>query len=172
MENSNEILSYSGYFSYEVTGKLINQLKAMRDSMNIQKSVYRKILTLMVEILENNYKYVNSLNEQIIEKTDKKPIFKITNNSNHFKLISGNPILGDDVKSLTRKIDLINSLEQKELKELYKITMSEGIYDNKEGAGLGIMKMAKVSKNPIDYKIENIEDNIYFYTIVITIPSQ
>ena len=172
MENSNEILSYSGYFSYEVTGKLINELKSMRDSMNIQKSVYRKILTLMVEILENNYKYVSSLNERILEKTDKKPIFKITNNSNHFKLISGNPILGDDVKSLTRKIDLINSLEQKELKELYKITMSEGIYDNKEGAGLGIMKMAKVSKNPIDYKIEKIEDNIYFYTVVITIPSQ
>ena len=32
-----------------------------------------------------------------------------------------------------------------------------------------MMKMAKISKNPIKYTIENIKDNIYFYTIEITI---
>ena len=170
MENSDEILNYHGYFNYEVTGKLINELKQIRDQINIQKSVYRKILTLMVEVLENNYKYVNSLNKETLEKAQKKPNFKlIKSSSGNYKIISGNPILEKDVKSLSRKINLINSLEQTELKELYKITMSEGIYDNKDGAGLGMMKMAKISKNPIKYTIENIKDNIYFYTIEITI---
>lgn len=172
MENENEILSYHGYFNYEVTGELISKLKAHRDEFSIQKSVYRKILTLMVEMLENNYKYVNSLSKATLDKAAKKPSFKLKNHQNNFKLISGNPILGEDVKSLSRKIDLINSLEQNELKELYKITMSEGIYDNKEGAGLGMMKMAKISKNPIKYSVENIEDNIYYYIIEITIPSK
>jgi len=169
MENKDEIISYHGYFNYEVTGKLINELKQIRDKINIQKSVYRKILTLMVEVLENNYKYVNSLNKEILEKAGKKPFFELNKETNNYKIISGNPILEKDVKSLSRKIDLINSLEQTELKELYKITMSEGIYDNKDGAGLGMMKMAKISKNPIKYTIENMEENIYFYTIEITI---
>lgn len=172
MENKDEILSYHGYFNYEVTGKLINELKQIRDQINIQKSAYRKILTLMVEVLENNYKYVNSLSKETLEKAQKKPNFKLKSNVNSYRIISGNPILEKDVKSLSRKIDLINSLEQTELKELYKITMSEGIYDNKDGAGLGMMKMAKISKNPIKYTIENIKDNIYFYTIEITIQSK
>ena len=170
MENSDEILSYNGYFNYEVTGELINELKQIREQLNIHKSVYRKIVTLMVELLENNYKYVNSLSDEVLTKAQKKPNFKLKNTKTHFKIISGNPILGEDIKSLSRKIDLINGLEQNELKELYKITMSEGIYDNKEGAGLGMMKMAKISKNPIKYTVENIADNIYFYTIELTIP--
>jgi hypothetical protein len=172
MGNENEILSYYGYFNYEVTGELINKLKQLQDKFSIQKSVFRKILTLMVEVLENNYKYVNSLNKNVLERASKKPSFKLKNHQDHYKLVSGNPIMGEDVKSLSRKIDLINSLEQNELKELYKITMSEGIYDNKEGAGLGIMKMAKISKKPLKYTVENIEDNIYYYTIEITIPSK
>jgi hypothetical protein len=100
------------------------------------------------------------------------PKFILKEEKNHYKLISGNPILAKDIKHLKNKIDLINRLEHEELKELYKNTMSEGIYDNKRGAGLGIMKMARVSKNQIIYTIENIEDNIYYYTIEITIPSK
>jgi len=172
MKNQEEILSYYGYFSYEVTGKLIEDLKVKKDQLDLQKNVFRKILTLMVEILENNYKYVSSLQSHTLAKTSRKPLFRIKMNENHFSIISGNPILEHDVKALKRKIDLINSLEHNELKELYKITMSEGIYDNKQGAGLGMMKMAKISKNKIHYTIENLKDELYYYTIEVRIPTQ
>ena len=172
MTSQQEILSHYGYFSYEITGKLIEKLRNKRDEFTIDKALFRKILTLMVEVLENNYKYMESLDKNVINKINVYPKFIIKKEGSYYKMESGNPILDKDIKHLRRKIDHINSLEYEELKELYKNTMSEGIYDNQRGAGLGIMKMARVSKNKILYSIENIEDNIYYYTIEITIPSK
>jgi len=85
-------------------------------------------------------------------------------------MTSGNPILKKDIDPLKNKIDLINSLNREQLKDLYKKTMSEGIYENQEGAGLGIMKMAKITRNKVDYSIKKIKDDLYFYTIEIKIP--
>ena len=172
MGNQIEILSYYGYFSYEVTGDLIEELRERRDKYNIQKALFRKILTLMVEILENNYKYMEQLDDSTLKGINIYPKFILKKDNSTFKLESGNPILEKDIKQLKNKIDHINNLKYEELKELFKNTMSEGIYDNQRGAGLGIMKMARVSKNKILYNIENIEDNIYYYTIEITISSK
>jgi molecular chaperone DnaK (HSP70) len=86
-------------------------------------------------------------------------------------MTSGNPILKKDIDPLKQRIDLINKLTRDELKELYKDTMSEGIYENQEGAGLGIMKMAKITRNKINYSIDPIKDDIFFYTIEIRIPT-
>ena len=124
----------------------------------------------MVEIIENNYKYVNELNDHILKKSPKKPYFLFKREGNYFKLESGNPILKEDAENLKKKIDYINQLPYDELQKLYKNTMSDGIYENKKGAGLGIMKMAKISKNDIQYSIVNMTENIAYYTVEIFIP--
>ncbi len=172
MDHQQEIISYYGNFSYEVTGEIIEEFGKKREKFNINKALFRKILTLMVEILENNYKYIESLNEKDLEGINASPKFILRRENSDYILESGNPILKRDIKPLKNKIELINRLEYEELKDLYKNTMSEGIYDNQRGAGLGIMKMARVSKNKISYTIEHIEDNVYYYTIAITISSK
>ena len=173
MENNPEILTYQGYLSYQITGKLIEKLRDISHQLNLKKSTYRKIVTLMVEIIENNYNYVNELDEQILKQSPKKPFFSCIQSENHFKLKSGNPVLKEDAEALKERIDHINRLHYEELKELYKHTMAEGIYEERKraGAGLGIMKMAKISKNPIHYQLKNIDNDLYFYTIEIAIPT-
>lgn len=170
MNNNHQIISYTGFFSYELTGQLIEKLRNSREKYNLDKSSFRKILTLMVEVLENNYKYVNKLEKEVIDSINVYPMFSLTNEKKYFKMTSGNPILKKDIDPLKNKIDLINSLNREQLKDLYKKTMSEGIYENQEGAGLGIMKMAKITRNKVDYSIKKIKDDLYFYTIEIKIP--
>jgi hypothetical protein len=171
MEQNREIIHYHGYLSYQITGDLINQLSHLSENLNIKKSTYRKIVTLMVEIIENNYKYVDELDNEVLNQTNEKPYFLLKQEGNCFKLSSGNPILREDADKLKNKIEHINQLTYDELKELYKGTMAEGIYENKKGAGLGIMKMAKITKNKINYSLARINDNLLYYTIEISIPS-
>ena len=172
MEKQPEILNYQGYLSYQITGKLIEDLGDISQELNLKKSTYRKIVTLMVEIIENNYNYVNALEEEVREKSSEKPFFSFIQSGDHYILKSGNPILKDDAEKLRKRIEHINQLQYEELKELYKKTMARGIYEKrkKAGAGLGIMKMAKISKNKIHYQIRKMHDNLYFYTIEIAIP--
>jgi len=172
MEKSPQIISYSGYLSYQITGRLIEKLGDLSDELNLNKSTYRKIVTLMVEIIENNYNYVNRLDEQTLNESNQKPFFSFSRSGDYFKLKSGNPILKQDAQALKKRIEHINRLHYQELKELYKNTMAEGIYDNikRSGAGLGIMKMAKIAKSKINYNMEKINDNLYYYTVEIAIP--
>ena len=173
MEKSPQIISYSGYLSYQITGRLIEKLGDLSDELNLNKSTYRKIVTLMVEIIENNYNYVNRLDEQTLNESNQKPFFSFSRSGDYFKLKSGNPILKQDAQALKKRIEHINRLHYQELKELYKNTMAEGIYDNikRSGAGLGIMKMAKIAKSKINYNMEKINDNLYYYTVEIAIPT-
>ncbi|MFP4046684.1 MAG: SiaB family protein kinase [Bacteroidales bacterium] len=172
MTSPKKILYHQGLFSYETTGKLIEKLRDKRSDYKIKKAIFRKILTLMIEIVENNYKYVEEkFNNKIIDDLNIYPTFQITKVGSVCTLESGNPILEDDIDFLKNKIDHINSLQYEDLKELYKKTMVEGIYKNKKGAGLGIIKMARISKNIIEYKFEKIQNNIYYYTVKINIAS-
>ena len=170
MEQDSKIIDYQGYLNYEITGEFIEKLRNVKDDLNLKKSTYRKIVTVMVEIMENNYKYVNELNSMTLKQSSHQPFLLLTKEGNYYKLRSGNPILKKDAEALTKKIDRINQLEYAELKELYKNTMAEGIYENEKGAGLGIMKVAKISKNKIRYSLENLTDDLYYYTIEISIP--
>ncbi len=173
MENNPEILSYNGYLSYQITGTLIEKLREISRQINLSKSTYRKIVTLMVEIIENNYNYVNQLDDKTLRSSPEKPFFSFLQSGDYYKLRSGNPILKEDARALEEKIEYINQLHYQQLKELYKQTMAEGIYENerRSGAGLGIMKMAKISKNKIHYHIKPINRNLYYYTIEIAIPT-
>ena len=155
---------------YQITGEFIEKTEQISRQLKLKKSIYRKIVTLMVEIIENNYKYVNE-KDHILENSPKKPYFLLKKEGAYFKLESGNPILKKDGEELKNKIEYINQLPYNELQEFYKNTMANGIYENKKGAGLGIMKMAKISKNKIHYSIVNITGNIAYYTIKIFIPS-
>ena len=171
MEQNPEIISYQGYLNYQITGELIEKLEVRSRQLNLKKSTYRKIVTLMVEIIENNYKYVNELTNHNLEISPQKPYFLFKKEDSYFRLESGNPILKKDAENLKEKIDFINQLPQEELQNLYKNTMANGIYENKKGAGLGIMKMAKISKRKIHYSVYDITENLAYYTIIIFIPS-
>ncbi|MFP4620058.1 MAG: SiaB family protein kinase [Bacteroidales bacterium] len=170
MEQNSVIISYHGYLNYQITGDLIEKLEQMSGKMEVKKSTFRKIITLMIEMLENNYKYVNALNNHILETSPRKPYFRVKKEGSHFKLESGNPILKKDTNALRKKIEYINELSYDELQELYKNTMADGIYENKKGAGLGIMKMAKISRNNIRYSIIDNTSHTWYYTIEVVIP--
>lgn len=169
-DKHSEIINYKGYLSYQITGELIDKLTKINSELNIKKSTHRKIITLMVEMLENNYQYVNELNEQTLARTKIKPYFLFKKEGNQVRLESGNPVLIKDAEALKKKIDHINHLPYDQLKELYKKTMAEGIYENKKGAGLGIIKMAKITKNPINYSIIDLTEHLCYYTISISLP--
>lgn len=170
MEQNSEIINHHGYLDYQITGKFIEKLEQISRKLKLKKSTHRKIVTLMVEIIENNYKYVNELDDHIISKSHKKPYFQLKKEEDFFKLESGNPILKKDAETLKKKLDYINQLSYDELQELYKNTMANGIYENKKGAGLGILKMTKISKNNIYYTIVDITEHLAYYTIKVYVP--
>ena len=57
MPEREKILNYQGLFNFEIIGHLLNSLKDETEARGISIVNYKKILSVMIEALENVFKY-------------------------------------------------------------------------------------------------------------------
>jgi hypothetical protein len=170
MKENAELINFHGYLNYHRTGKLIDRFGEISKQLNMKISTYRKIVTLMVEVMENNYHYINELRDFFSESSKDIPFFLIKMEKEYIILESGNPILKEDARELKERIDYINRLTYDELKEEYKSTMLDNLFKEKERGGLGIMKIARITRKKINYSISKISEDLSYFSIIISIP--
>lgn len=171
MNTDNIIIHHKGFFNYNLLNKLLTDFIKYVDENKIDNFFFKKIQIIMVEMLENNYQYIHSIEDENRIK-DYKPEFKILKTDGEFKIISSNPVLHIDADILKSHIDKINSSDLEELKELYKLTLKEGMHSEKRTAGTGLIRIAKVTKNKISYSFRKIDNKFLYYTLEIVVNSK
>lgn len=164
-----EILNYSGRLRYDTIGELINKLKNKVSSISIKLAVYKKLLLIMIESLENILKYNETFDSNSYIRTHFTQKFIIEKNNKKYFLTSTNVVLNGDIPKLKNKINQVNSLDSDGLKDLYKSTITDGQFTHKGGAGLGFIEMAKISTEKIQYNFETIDNKYSSYELTIVI---
>ncbi len=81
-----------------------------------------------------------------------------------YKVTFGNLVKETAANKLLERIDDLNEMNEQDIKSLYMDTLSNGIMSNKGGAGLGFITMALKSKNPIHCGVEQVSDDLMFFT--------
>lgn len=161
---SKSILTYQGPLSFSTIDWLLSEFKMAVQVHDISFKTYKKMISIMIEALENITKY----SDQVMCKGDHKsrfcPSFQINHNSSKIELITRNPIKKKDVDSLRTKIDYVNNHSKDELIELYRSTITNGEFSSRGGAGLGLIEMAKSTGNKLEYTFENLSNEYLLYT--------
>ncbi|MBN2213766.1 MAG: SiaB family protein kinase [Bacteroidales bacterium] len=163
------LLSYTGPLKYDTIGLLIHRLKDKASEMGLKLVLYKKILLVMIESLENVLKYNEHFNDKINLQKQYLPTFNIQQINDKYILSSSNAVLNTDIPGLTRRISLINSLDPDGLKKLYKETITNGQFTHKGGAGLGFIEIAKISSEKIVFNFEPIDDKLSYYRMQVVI---
>jgi hypothetical protein len=161
------IIEYKGHLTFSTTGRLLTLLKYKMKKQGIEPGIYKKILSIMIEALENIYKNSDQYKEyrDICEKYI--PEFRLTKNENSYYIYCANPIRNELIPNLREKLKLVNKKDFEELRLLYRKTIADGKFTNKGGAGLGIIEMAKISGNPLGYNFEEINETFSYYSLEI-----
>jgi hypothetical protein len=160
-----ELLGHFGPLSYEEIGFLLNKMAALLDKRGMNITIRKKVYAAMVESLENIYKH----QDHIDNDNAYLPKFSLHFNNQNLSMLVSNSILNHKVSLLKNKLDKVNSLDKEGLKDLYKNTILSGNVSPKGGAGLGIINIAKVSENKINYTFLPINDKYSYFTINILI---
>ena len=148
---------------------MIADLKDKKDEFNIEMVVYKKIISLMIETLENINHYSDHFSEFIKIHPSSEPVFTLARNKCVYKIQSVNPIRKTDIGPVKNKIDKINTLDVDEMRLYYRETITNGQFTEKGGAGLGLIEMAKISCHPIEYKFTTLSDNYYNFNLELHI---
>ena len=161
---SESILSYQGPLSFSTIDWLLSEFKMAVQDHDISFRTYKKMISIMIEALENITKY----SDQVICNGDHKsrfcPSFQINQNSSRIELITRNPVKKEDVNLLRTRLDYVNNQNKEELKELYRSTITNGEFSSKGGAGLGFIEMARSTGNKLEYTFDYLSNEYSLYT--------
>jgi hypothetical protein len=164
------ILSYQGIYNFEVIGHLLNSLKDETEKRDISVAQYKKILSVMIEALENVFKYNEFFENSEYLFPKHYPAFFLEKVDQNYILSTGNPILNKDIPKLENHISHINSLDKEGLRQMFRNTLTNGQFSSKGGAGLGFIEMAKVSGEKLKFNFDPIDDTFSYYSFNVSIP--
>ncbi|MFO7671626.1 MAG: SiaB family protein kinase [Bacteroidales bacterium] len=163
------ILSYQGPFSFSTIEMLLSEFKIASQEHKISFKAYKKMISVMIEALENISKYTDQIQCKSDEKTGFCPTCYINRNNHSIELITSNPVRKKDVASLRSRIDNVNNQNSEELKNLYMSTITNGKFSPKGGAGLGFIEMAKTTGNKLEYTFKELKGEFSLYTFRVVL---
>jgi hypothetical protein len=122
------------------------------------------MFSIMVECLENAYRHNFNTPEQ-----NPQIQLELTNSGNHYKLTIGNRANNTDIEKLTSSVDKFNKLTLPDIKDLYNETIHAGHLSEKGGAGPGLLKIMRCSREPILYTVTAVDQHSSFVNLSISI---
>ncbi len=171
MSQNKVILHHKGDLDFDTIGEFLSHLNKLMNEMAMELNSKKILYSIMVECLENIYRHFD-MDDDEIPKIDSEyqTNFSLEQfNDETFVLKAGNLIWKKNIPLLKEKLDLVNSLDKQGLKDLYKEAIREIAYRNKDGAGLGIIDIAKLSGNKLDYYFSDINNDLSYFHLTIKI---
>jgi len=172
MEQDNVLIAFKGSITSELLSSVLQIMETKMEDLHDTPKTRKKVFNVLVECLQNLYHHIDKFEiqgapEEVAEK--KSAIFSISRTIDCYYIITGNFVSNENVGNLKRRIDYINKLDRKELKEYYKRILNNGMVSEKGGGGLGFIDIAKKSGEKLQYNIRDLDTNYSFFTLTVKI---
>jgi len=164
-------MSFTGPFSQGIIEEIGSALRSYLESKSDSKGKIFKVFSVFIEQTQNIKNYAYSLsdkNEQ--EEILLSGVLNIGLKDKKYFVSSGNLVKKESVEELNYRLKKINSHNKKELASVYreKLLKSDKLKDG-EGAGLGLIEMARKSSEKLIFDFEEVNESYSFYTLTIKI---
>lgn len=168
MEN-NILIDFKGVVRYDTIGELIHAFKCRVHTTVLPFGIYKKLLLIMIESLENIMKYSEYPQTSVLPGSKFEHIFRMYKQGNQYVIEGRNSLASAKAEFLQQRLNHLNGLDAQGLKDFYKATITNGEFTPNGGAGLGLIEIRKTSGNHIDYQFDRIDDNYCLYTMLVYI---
>jgi hypothetical protein len=159
LDKNKVVLSYSGELSQEMMGSLMNTVEQDLIENEPDKKVKKKVFNVLVESLQNLFHHASSISKS---ETPKGMVI-VVNQTDYYAILTGNYIMSNQQAALKKRIEDVNGMTKEELKTEYQRILQNGTLSEKGGAGLGIIDLARRTREQIDCKfVDNNSDKIFF----------
>ena len=165
LEKDNMSFLYQGYFSDDLTDKIININEVHIDKTDEITPIKSKVSFLLAECFQNIVRHGDEL--ELTDSFVKSSFFGTRNIENTYSITSANQIANTEIKSLVDKLEKVNSLDKEDLKALYIDLLNNTGLSKKGGAGLGLVEMARRSgrKLEYDFRVINSEYSLFYLQV-------
>jgi hypothetical protein len=168
MASSGFPLIYKGEMNHQIMRSFAFMANRKIAEKNIPTPTRKRVFHIMIECLQNITKHSDDYDEK--EKQIGNGLFIVGENKDSFYVITGNLVRNEKMVVLESRIEKLNNSSPKDLKHLFLKQMIEGELNEKGGAGLGLIDIARKSGKKLYYHFIPYDSQRYFFILAVTIP--
>ena len=129
-----------------------------KETSKMQKLIFH----IVIELLQNISKYSD-------DEIKSKGIVIVGTTAKQYFVSSGNVIRNSKVQLVSSLIDTVNRMDIEQLQKLYETEIANRAFNGKGGAGLGLIDIARKSRQKIEYNFEALDKNTSFFLITASV---
>lgn len=160
-------LIYKGEMNHQIMRSFAFMANRKIAENNIPTNIRKKVFHIMIECLQNITKHSDDYDKD--DKQIGNGLFVVGYNKDSFYVMTGNLVNNEKMKALEERIVLLNSSDKKQLKQLFLKQMMDGSLNEKGGAGLGLIDIARKSGRKLFYHFAPYDHNRHFFLLVASI---
>lgn len=160
-EEANLLLCFKGEFSQDLVNAILLLAETKNEYHNNKTLVKSRVFSILVECLQNICKH-GAAPESGGEL--RPGIVLVGRGENHFFIKTGNLAVNSDVVKLEERLSQLAKLSKEELKALHKKTLAGTSLNEKSGAGLGLVSIARKAEQ-ISYEFKKLDERISFFSL-------
>lgn len=169
MKNYDVVVNHKGYVSLDIIDDILHHLKIYLSHKQHDKIMRKRAYSLSVECLDNIFKH-SDLNEEEHELLIKyPPRFIVEKIAENYLIHTGNIVLNSNIEEIIERLEKLNNLELDEINDLYKTSLANAEISEKGGAGLGLIVMAKTTRQKIKYDFEKINNKFSYFAMQLNL---
>ena len=138
-----------------------------------QPSYARKVYSILVEDLQNLYHHADYYPTWFICPIMGAPrsfgSFCIGFEGEECQILTGNFVSRAQMLDLRYRIDVLNAMEPEAVRIRSRTILNNQSYSSKGGGGLGLVDMLRKARHPLRYSFVQVEDDYYFYTLLVSV---
>ncbi len=164
MQKNNILLLFKGTFSSDLLTSLLEVTEQRLERMKEKPKIRKRVFNVLVECLQNVYLHMDKNKE-----FDGNAMLILGKKEENYFIVTGNQVLKNKANKLKEKLDDLNNLSSEELRDLYTEVLMEEDMSDEGGAGLGLIDIIRKSKNKVQYKFDNINNDQCFFSLKVNI---
>jgi len=169
MKKYDVIINFKGAISLSIIDDILHKLKKYLHDNIEDKLMRKRVYSLTVECLDNIYKHTDltDSNNKLVNIHPPRFIVEFYNDT--FLIHTGNIISNENTDKVKQKLTQLNQLQDNEVNQLYKDSLSNAEISEKGGAGLGLILMSKTTRQKIIFDFEKINHNFSYFAMQLTL---
>lgn len=153
LKKDNFSLFYMGEFDDDLTEVL---MRIQETSSEEGRSIKKRVSYLIAECFQNIIRHSDE--EMETDLGDSAKFFMMRNIDGVHYLGTANPVERQNQSTLIQSLESLQNLTSEELKKIYLNALGNNALTAKGGGGLGLIEMARKTKNPPSYQFGNINE--------------
>ncbi len=162
------LMSFHGPFRHGILEELGRALRKHLESESTRKPDTTDVFSVYIEAAQNVANYANRHNGgDPAGARFQQGVVVIGRQGDHHIVQCGNFILPADGPALLARLDHLSGLDAAALKTLFKERIRADVEPGAPGAGLGLIRMARIASRPLGYAIVPGEDGLDFFSLTV-----